>query len=229
MKRRILVAAILTAGLAGCASQPPMVSDPNFAAVLPEDPASNAPGRSNGAIFQPGMMDNMVADARPYRVGDILTVMLTERTQASKSASTSTGKTQETAITAPDVFGLNTPYWEPLRNRFNASLQGERSFDGSGNSSQQNSLDGQITVTVARVLPNGNLIVRGEKFLGINQGTEFVRVSGIVRPQDIGSDNTIASTRIADARISYGGQGIINDANNMGWLARFFNSPIFPF
>ncbi|MFW6342307.1 MAG: flagellar basal body L-ring protein FlgH, partial [Halothiobacillaceae bacterium] len=120
-------------------------------------------------------------------------------------------------------------YWEPLRNRFNASLGGERSFDGSGNASQENSLDGQITVTVARVLPNGNLIVRGEKFLGINQGTEFVRVSGIVRPQDIGSDNTIDSTRIADARISYGGQGIINDANNMGWLARFFNSPIFPF
>ncbi|MFP4273071.1 MAG: flagellar basal body L-ring protein FlgH [Halothiobacillaceae bacterium] len=229
MKRRILVAAMLAAGLAGCASQPPMVSDPHYAAVLPEDPASTAAGRSNGAIFQAGMMDNMVADARPYRVGDILTVMLTERMQASKSASTSTGKTQETDITAPDVFGLNTPYWEPLRNRFNASLGGERSFDGSGNASQENSLDGQITVTVARVLPNGNLIVRGEKFLGINQGTEFVRVSGIVRPQDIGSDNTIDSTRIADARISYGGQGIINDANNMGWLARFFNSPIFPF
>jgi len=229
MKRQILVAAAMVIGLVGCASQPPMVSDPNFAAVLPPDPALESPGRSNGTIFQAGMMDNMFTDSRPYRVGDILTVMLTERTNASKSATTSTDKSQNTNITPPNVLGLNTPEWRPYINRLNAQITGKRDFQGGGSSAQQNALDGQITVTVARVLPNGNLMIQGEKFLGINQGTEFVRVSGIVRPQDIAADNTIASTRIADARIAYGGQGVINDANNMGWLARFFNSPVFPF
>jgi flagellar L-ring protein precursor FlgH len=90
-------------------------------------------------------------------------------------------------------------------------------------------LKGQISVTVARVYANGSLFVQGQKYIGINQGTEYVRLSGLVRPQDISTDNTVLSTRIADAHISYGGTGAVNDSNNMGWLARFFNSPIFPF
>lgn len=181
--------------------------------------------QSNGAIFQAGQVDNMFADARPYRVGDILTVILEERMQASKSAQTSTGKSQETAITPPNVLGLTGPAIE----RLNAQITGERDFAGDGESSQQNTLNGQITVTVARVLSNGNLVIRGQKWIGINQGSEFIKLAGMVRPQDIAPDNTVMSTRVANAQIAYGGEGVINESNNMGWLARFFNSPVFPF
>jgi flagellar L-ring protein precursor FlgH len=108
-------------------------------------------------------------------------------------------------------------------------LDGERTFDGNGSSSQSNQLTGQITVTVAQRLSNGNLMVRGEKWLTINQGQELVRIAGIVRPQDIGQDNTVPSTRVADARISYTGRGTLADANTRGWLSRFFNSKWMPF
>jgi len=211
--------------LAGCASQPPIKPDPQFEPSLPPEASEHNPVQSNGAIFQTGQVDNLFADSRPYRVGDILTVILEERMQASKSAQTSTGKSQETAITPPNVLGLTGPAIE----RLNAQISGERDFAGDGESSQQNTLNGQITVTVARVLSNGNLVIRGQKWIGINQGSEFIKLAGMVRPQDIAADNTIMSTRVANAQIAYGGEGVINESNNMGWLARFFNSPVFPF
>ncbi|WP_410473359.1 flagellar basal body L-ring protein FlgH [Guyparkeria sp. TX1] len=211
--------------LAGCASQPPIKPDPQFEPSMPPEASQHNPVQSNGAIFQTGQVDNMFADSRPYRVGDILTVVLEERMQASKSAQTSTGKSQETGITPPNVLGLTGPAIE----RLNAQISGERDFAGDGESSQQNTLNGQITVTVARVLSNGNLVIRGQKWIGINQGSEFIKLAGMVRPQDIAADNTIMSTRVANAQIAYGGEGVINESNNMGWLARFFNSPVFPF
>ncbi|MFW6379737.1 MAG: flagellar basal body L-ring protein FlgH [Guyparkeria sp.] len=211
--------------LAGCASQPPIKPDPQFEPAMPPEVSENNPVQSNGAIFQSGQVDNMFADSRPYRVGDILTVVMEESMQASKSAQTSTGKSQETGITPPNVLGLSGPAIE----RLNAEISGERDFSGDGESSQENTLNGQITVTVARVLSNGNLVIRGQKWIGINQGSEFIKLAGVVRPQDIASDNTVMSTRVANAQIAYGGEGVINESNNMGWLARFFNSPIFPF
>jgi flagellar L-ring protein precursor FlgH len=100
----------------------------------------------------------------------------------------------------------------------------ERSFEGSAKSDQSNSLRGSISVTVAEVLPNGILRIRGEKWLKLNQGDEYIRLTGLVRPEDIGTDNTIPSSKVADARIAYGGTGEFDDANRMGWLSRFFNS-----
>ncbi|MDD3608507.1 MAG: flagellar basal body L-ring protein FlgH [Halothiobacillaceae bacterium] len=212
----------LALGLGACASQPPVQSDPAFAAVLPQEPLVATPAQINGAIFNPVQADSLFTDMRPYRVGDILTVLLSEQTNASKSATTSTGKSQSVDVGVTRL--LNVPIdWA------NAGIEGERDFKGTGDSSQKNNLSGNITVTVARVLPNGNLMIQGEKFLSLNQGTEFVRLSGIVRPSDIKPDNTVESTRVANARIAYGSDGVINDANNMGWLARFFNSPYMPF
>jgi flagellar L-ring protein precursor FlgH len=102
-------------------------------------------------------------------------------------------------------------------------------FDGEGNSAQSNSLTGYITTTVARVLPNGNLYIKGEKKIWINQGQENVVLSGVIRPVDLAPDNTISSSRVANARITYGGKGALNDANTAGWLSRFFNAPWTPF
>ena len=112
---------------------------------------------------------------------------------------------------------------------FNNTLSSERDFSGSGDSAQSNSLDGEIAVMVTDILPNGTLVVRGEKLIGLNQGSEYIRLSGLVRPQDVSSDNIVFSRKLANARIYYGGGGVIAEANTKGWLSRLFDSPMFPF
>ena len=109
------------------------------------------------------------------------------------------------------------------------SLAGADAFDGEGSSTQANSLAGSLTVTVMEVQSNGNLVVQGDKTLKLNQGDEFVHVSGVVRRADIATDNTVTSDKVADAHISYSGKGVIANANRMGWLTRFFNSVLSPF
>jgi flagellar L-ring protein precursor FlgH len=101
-------------------------------------------------------------------------------------------------------------------------------FEGSGSADQSNELKGEITVTIAQVLANGNLVVRGEKWIGINQGREFIQLEGIVRPEDVRPDNTVLSQRVANAYIHYGGEGMLADANRAGLLTRFFQSPLWP-
>jgi flagellar L-ring protein precursor FlgH len=159
-------------------------------------------------------------------VGDILTIRLVENMDASKSSSTSTSKSNAITIPAPTIGGrgVTANGIEILDNSF----ESDKTFDGSGSSRQSNSIFGDITVTVAKRWPNGNLFVRGEKWLTINQGREFVRVSGIVRSVDINPDNTVLSTKVADARITYSARGALADANSPGLLSRFFNSPWLP-
>lgn len=232
----ICLSLLLLGGCAGVQHKP----DPDFAATYPEA-APVAPARPSGGIYQaayqPGNTLYLFEDVKPRRPGDVLTVVLVEETSASKAAKTATSKKNNTDITNPTLLGspvqFGTPNFLPLENHsgngLGTSLQAERDFSGSGNSSQSNSLSGRVTVTVAQVQPNGNLMVRGEKWLKLNQGEEYVQISGIVRPADIRPDNTILSTQVADARIAYTGKGAVNDANVMGWLARFFASAIFPF
>lgn len=221
------VRSVLLAGgvvvFSGCASQPPMVSDPSFAAVLEPEPRILEPKR-NGAIFNPDMHGGLFGDQKAFQVGDVLTVKLQEKTDASKSAKATSTKGDNADMAVSSLFGLPA---NTIAN-MDATLSATRSFSGDGTATQKNKLEGDITVTVARVLPNGNLVIQGEKFIGINQGLEFVRVSGVVRPADVARDNTVLSTRVANARIQYGGEGAINDANTQGWLGRFFNSPFFP-
>lgn len=210
--------------LAGCASQPPMVSDPSFAAVLEPEPRLLEPKR-NGAIFNPDLHGGLFGDQKAFQVGDVLTVKLQEKTDASKSAKAKTSKSDKGSLNVSSLFGLPGNTLADLK----AQGEGKLDFSGDGSAAQSNKLSGEITVTVARVLPNGNLVIQGEKFIGINQGLEFVRLSGVVRPADVARDNTVLSTRVANARIQYGGEGAINDANTQGWLGRFFNSAFFPF
>lgn len=221
MKRLVI---LLPFVLVGCASNPPL-HDPAFAATPPT--AAVPPPPTPGAIYREGYAITLYQDVKARHVGDILTIELVEQTQSSKEASTSTSKSQSIATDAGTLLGAPVVHaGNPiLQNSINAS----RDFDGAGSSRQRNSLSGNITVTVAEVLPNGNLVVRGEKSLTLNQGDEFIRISGIVRPVDIRPDNSVLSTRVADAKIIYGGRGALADANQQGWLARFFNSPLWPF
>ena len=218
-----LAAALVLAVLPGCSTVPR--PDENFAATLPEEvPVEVA---ANGAIYHTGhdvpLFENTVA----HRVGDVLTITLQEQTNASKSATTTTKKTTTEAMAAPTLLGV--PLTIHGTNILNNNLNDATSFDGEGASAQSNVLTGFISVTVRKRLANGNLLVRGQKWITINQGREYVRIQGIVRPVDIGPDNTVPSTMVADAVIAYGGQGTLADANTKGWLARFFDSKWMPF
>lgn len=213
---------LAVAVLAGCVSTVPPV-DPAWAPTMP--PAQTAPPVADGAIYHASNSMELFADPRAHRVGDIVTIVLAENTQASKKAQTSTSKKDSVDLGGATLWGKSFP----LNGGKIAGLSGNNGFDGSGASSQSNQLNGEITVTVAQRLANGNLVLRGEKWVTINQGRELVRLSGIARPQDIGPDNTILSTRIANARIVYTGSGTLADANHQGWLSRFFNSKWMPF
>src|SRR5579863_7404816 len=183
--------------------------------------------RTDGAIYQAGQQMELFADLKARRVGDVLTIVLNEATNASKSATTTTAKTTTVANSAPTIFGQSmTISGRPV---LSTTLNGSDAFSGAGTSAQSNSLAGSLTVTVIDVQANGNLVVQGDKTLKLNQGDEFVHISGVVRSADIATNNTVTSDKLADARISYSGKGAVDSANRTGWLARFFNSAYSPF
>ncbi len=224
---------LLVISLVACQSAP--TRDPEFAAARP--PLPPQPAAANGSIYQAGFDLRLYEDIKARRVGDILTVHLTENTDGSKSTTSTADRTSTTNVTNPTILGaspkFDVPGFVPLSSTrdlsLETSLSSDSAFEGSGASSQKNKLTGDITVTVVEVLPNGNLMVRGEKRLTINNGNEYIRVSGTVRATDIQTDNSVLSTQIADATIMLTGDGQGADSNIMGWLARFFISAIIPF
>ena len=185
------------------------------------------PPPTDGAIFQAGRDVVLAANPVAHQVGDTVTIVLNEATAAQKSATTTTSKASNIALPNPTLFGkpVSLNGVPILENNINNSTK----FDGEGASAQSNSLTGYVTVTVVRVLPNGNLFVRGEKQIGLNQGQEYVRVAGVIRPIDLAADNSIPSFRVANAQITYSGKGALADSNKQSWLGRFFNSPWAPF
>jgi len=219
--------------LSGCASvEKPLPNDPRFAPVQPTQLLP--PPTDSGSLYQAHFSNNLWSDQRAKRVGDILTVVLEESTSSSKSANTSVSK--DSAITIPEgtILGTTPSFGSGLPNSntalsLSADLDSNRSFAGESDADQSNSLTGNITVTISQVLPNGMLVIRGEKWLTLTRGEEFIRITGLVRQADIRPDNTVLSTRVADARIAYSGTGELADANQMGWLSRFFNHPLWPF
>jgi len=192
----------------------------DYSLTLPPPPP---PPPSNGSIFQTQTgYAPLYAGWSARRVGDPLTIVLVESTQASKSASSKLKSDGSFGITPPTTGAL------ALFKSTDASLGGNRGFDGKGTADQSNSLSGQISVTVAQVYPNGTMLVQGQKRLTLNRGDEYITIKGVVRIADIAADNTILSTRVADAEISYTGKGDVARASRQGWLSRFF-SVISPF
>jgi len=189
------------------------------AAPPPPPPAAPA----NGSIFQP--QDGYAAlyeGSRARRIGDPLTIVLVENTQASKSSSSKLDSGGGFGITPPSTGLLSAVKPTDL------SLGGNRNFDGKGTADQSNSLTGEVSVTVVQVYSNGTMLVQGQKRVTLNRGDEFVQIKGIVRSADISADNRVLSTRVADARIAYTGKGDVARAGRQGWLSRFF-SVISPF
>lgn len=214
--------AILVLSLTSCALVP---SKPLVVGATTAQPTPGPMPVANGSIFQIAQPVNsgyqpLFEDRRPRNIGDTLTIVLQENVSASKSSSAKASRSSSSSL------GLSTVprYLEGLfgNSRADMSATGGNTFDGKGGANATNTFSGTLTVTVDQVLVNGNLQVVGEKQIAINQGTEFIRFSGVVNPRTISGSNSVPSTQVADARIEYVGNGYINEAQNMGWLQRFF-------
>jgi flagellar L-ring protein FlgH len=207
--------------LAACATHRNRVEKQAF--NFPQPPAPPV----DGAIFHSGYGGGLFENPTARNVGDLVTVVLEEATTAQKSSQTDTSKTTKDSLAAPTILGM--PVSIHGTALLSGSLNNANSFSGAGDSKQSDSLAGDISVTVVKRLPNGNLVIEGEKEIDLNQGSEFVRLEGVIRPVDIAPDNSIPSTAVADARIAYGQHGALNDANAPGLLSRFFNFSWLPF
>lgn len=226
-KVSLLVISILTLLLSGCASveqAKTLPDDPDFAPILPE--MNDEPLVPTGSLFKVNYVNNIYSDSKAHRVGDIISVILSESTQAQKNAKTELKKENSATLNPITGFG-GTPV-----NIKNKSIQfgydQESDFKGDSKANQGNSLSGNISVHVLRVLPNGNLMIRGEKWMTLNNGDEYIRLTGIIRSQDISSSNTITSSKVANARIQYAGTGTFADVQEQGWLSKFFSSSWWP-
>lgn len=222
---RTALACAVAALLGGCVIAGDVRPYPTMAPLQPIVPPQAEP--TAGAIYAAGPTLQLYSDRRARDVGDLLTITLLENTTAQTSANTATNKESNLSLGTPSILGA--PVTLGGKDILSATAKGARDFTGKGNSAQSNRLQGNVTVTVVQRLPNGNLVVQGQKNLRLNQGDELVQVQGIVRPGDISADNTVPSSRVAEARIVYGGRGPVAQSNAMGWLSRFFNSGLTPF
>lgn len=216
--KRVLMLVASAAALVGCVTTTPPTAVHQPMTVRPEPRAATLP--TSGAIFNVAASRPLFEDRRARYVGDILTISIAEKTQASKKSDTKAERSQTVDVGIPTVIGL------PFKGAQGMTLAADSSnkFGGKGENSSTNDFTGTITVTVIEVYPNGNLLVSGEKQIGLKEGEEFIRFSGVVSPNSITAANTVSSTQVADARIEFKANGFIDTAQVMGWLSRFFLS-----
>ncbi|WP_374401387.1 flagellar basal body L-ring protein FlgH [Niveibacterium sp.] len=217
MRRLAQLTTLLSAVLLTACVTPPMtnVQQPMTTRAQPRpvsEPIAGSLFSTNAA--QRGMFE----DRRARLVGDTLTINLVEKTAATKNANSSASRDSEISASIPTMSKVPLKYLQGL----DLAASTGNTFSGKGASSANNNFTGTITVTVIDVYPNGNLLVSGEKRVAINQGDEFIRFSGVVNPMHVTAANAVNSTQVADARIEYKGSGYIDDAQQMGWLTRFF-------
>ncbi|MEN3372891.1 flagellar basal body L-ring protein FlgH [Dechloromonas sp. ZS-1] len=218
MKRFIMLSLVICAG---CTTVPPTnVHQPMSVRPVPRAEF----GAANGAIFQTGGARPLFEDRRARYVGDTMTITITENTSATATNNNKLDRTNT------NNFAVNTLSGLPGKSTLGASLntQNTVAFEGKGAASNTNAFTGSITVTVIDVLPNGNLLVSGEKQLSVGNEQEFVRLSGVVNPSFVDASNTIASSKVADARIEYKSAGQMAEGMSMAWLGRFFMN-VLPF
>ena len=218
LRRGGMLAMAVTFLLTGCGAlktvdiQQPLTARPAPIVAVPG-------AQTGGSIFQTVNYQPLFEDRRARNVGDVITIVLNEKLQASKQSNSDVAKAGSTALAIPTMIGHL-----PLKFLSGTSVSGtsDTTFAAKGDSASSNAFTGVITVTVIEVLGNGNLLVSGEKQIGINQGSEFIRFSGVINPIFVVNNNTVSSTQVADARIEYRGTGYIDEAQTMGWLSRLF-------
>jgi flagellar L-ring protein precursor FlgH len=217
-EHRALIAAVLVLALTACAAprQPIVVNTPTSARPV----AADVRGTPSGGIFQATNYRPLFEDQKPRYIGDILTVQINERLNASQTANSNTQRKSDLAINTPGIKGIFGTNINPI----DAKASTSNTFDGKGGTTSSNQFTGTITSTVIDVLPNGNLVIAGEKRIGIRQNSEVLMFTGVVNPTQIQPGNVISSTQVADARLDYRGGGYIEEAQIKGWLSRFFDS-----
>ena len=220
MKKLIIIASILF--INGFSTYVEEVNNKQFKPLTPSFEEFNREEPSNGAIFSTSSSGLFSSDRRAKKVGDILSVTLSETFSSNKAVTNSSGKT--------DTIGAEVGPTGLLRNfaGLGGSASKTNSFSGSMATNQSNSLKGTLSATIVRVFPNGNLEIKGQKKLRITEGTEYIRLSGIIRPQDISTTNSVSSAKIAEAQIEYVGAGILDSATKPGWGSKIFRA-ISPF
>jgi flagellar L-ring protein precursor FlgH len=230
IKKIAIVCSLLV--LAACQSaQIIKPDDPSFAPVVA--PTIVKPKPITGSLFVPGYGVSLFGNTNAHRVGDIITVVLDERTVSSKSSTVGVDKDSSISLLengAGTLLGKDLTKKIPLIGDISlpTSANHSRQFEGDASADQSNRLQGNISVTITDVMPNGNLVIRGEKWLKLNTGDEYIRISGMLRSLDVGLDNMVSSTKLANARIAYSGTGELADSQRQGWLGRFFNGPYWP-
>ena len=224
-----LAATTCTALLAGCATAPAKLAhSPEFAPVHP--PVAEKTQAATGSIFNARYSDNWFGRGKTYQVGDIITVLLNEETQSTRTAGATISRNANNNVVPQGlvdrVTGLALP-GKVLGTRLEGALAGtklngesEISHEGKGNEGSKAELKGALTATVVEVLNNGNLVVRGEKQLALTEGAEIIQVSGIIRPSDISPNNMVQSSRLANAQFAYRSSGALANATTPGWGTR---------
>lgn len=215
---------LLVSGCASIEQAKVLPDDPDFAPILPE--SEEAMVVPSGSLFNAHYVNNIYSDSKARRVGDIISVILSESTQAQKNAKTEMKK--ENSAKLDPIVGLGAASIALQGEAIQFGLNQESDFKGDSKTNQGNSLSGNISVHVLRVLPNGNLMIRGEKWMTLNNGDEYIRLTGIIRAMDISASNTVLSSKIANARIQYSGTGAFAEVQEQGWLSKFFNSTWWP-
>ncbi len=240
MFKRVLILTtniITSLGLTGCVHQYTAIpDDPRFAPIPLDYVQKN--NNENGSLYASSVKTlNLFNDNVAKNLGDIITVVLQEKTDASKNVGTNYKKENNIRAEALNFFGAAAkfsplkalPFINPTKSDdLSATVNNGTEFKGGGDSTQSNKLDGEISVTITQILPNKNYYISGEKWVTLAGGNEYVRVRGIIRPEDISPNNTISSQKIADARIEYSGSGNVHQGSQPGWLSRIFNSSFFP-
>jgi flagellar L-ring protein precursor FlgH len=207
--------------LQGCATEPvDMVlrPSPEFQPVYPL--ASDRQKIATGGIYSNRQSDAWFGRGRNYQVGDVITVLLNESTQAARTQNSDVSRESKNSLPTgfSSVLAGKSPFLAGLD--LNNSSNGSK---GAGKADQQASLSGSVAVTVVEILANGNLMIRGEKKLGLSEGTEVIQVSGVIRPEDVGPNSTVQSRRLANAQIAYRGSGDLANANKAGWGTSFMH------
>ncbi len=220
----LIISALLGVLLAGCVTTAPGTAVHQPMTARPEPLGVSGP--TNGSIFNAASARSLFEDRRARYIGDTITINIAEKTAAAKKSETKADRTHNTSVAIPTISGIPFKSFQPPTINGAAtpmvSANSATTFDGTGENTSSNNFTGTLTVTVIEVYPNGNLLVSGEKQIGLKEGEEFVRFSGVVNPNTITASNTVQSTQVADARIEYKANGFLDTAQVMGWLGRFF-------
>jgi flagellar L-ring protein precursor FlgH len=212
---RLAVAVCVVSGLSACSSVPSsnMSHSPQFEPVYPMAAAPAKP--ATGAIYVGRQSDSWFGKSKSFQVGDVITVLLNESSQASRTqnGSITRDSTNNMVPSGLSTWGAGVGGWMKGIKTDGGSV----SSKGTGAADQQATLTGSVAVSVVEVMPNGNLVLRGEKQLALTEGSEIIQVAGIIRPDDVAPNNTVQSRRLANAQIAYRGSGDLANATKAGW------------